>query len=67
MPKGREAIALSQAAGVSFHDSAFRTRTLVFPDGETATVEKGLVAVSDQEHIAYLDRHADFERIDGSA
>lgn len=67
MPKGREAIALSQAADVSFRDSAFRTRTVVFPDGDTASVEGSVVAVSDQEHIAYLDRHADFERIDGSA
>ena len=66
MPKDSEAIALSQATGVSFHDSAFRTRTVVFPDGETAMVEQSLIVVSDQEHITYLDRHADFERVDGS-
>ena len=67
MPKDREASALPQSAGVSFHDRAFRTRTMVFPDGAAAMVEQSLVAVSDQEHITYLDQHADFERVDGSA
>ena len=67
MPKDREGIALSQATGVSFHDSVFRTRTVVFPDGETAMVEQSLIALSDLEHITYLDRYADFERVDGSS
>ena len=67
MPKDREAIALSPATGVSFRDSSFRTRTVVFPDGDTAMVGSSLVAVSDPEHISYLDRHADFERVDRDA
>ena len=67
MLKHSEVIAAPLVEVASFCDKVFRTRTVVFPDGETATIERSLVAVSDQEHITYLDRHADFERIDGSA
>lgn len=52
---------------VKFRDVAFRSRTVVFPGGDTATVESSMVAVLDPEHITYLDRRADFERVDGSA
>ncbi|MDR3386954.1 MAG: hypothetical protein P4L92_07860 [Rudaea sp.] len=52
---------------VTFRDKAFRSRTVVFPDGHTAIVERGVVAVSTPEHVAFLDQHADFERVDGSA
>jgi hypothetical protein len=52
---------------VAFRDKAFRSRTVVFPDGHTAIVERGVVAVSTPEHVAFLDQHADFERVDGSA
>lgn len=65
MPKDREAIGLLRTADVSFHDTAFRTRTIVFPDGETAMTNQSLIAVLDQEHITYLDQHADFERVEG--
>ncbi|MFM0250652.1 hypothetical protein [Paraburkholderia sediminicola] len=52
---------------VTFRDKAFRSRTVVFPDGHTAIVERGVVAVSAPEHVAFLNQHADFERVDGSA
>lgn len=70
MPKAPDIIALPLAARapatVTFRDRAFRSRTVVFPDGNTAMVERCVVGVSDPEHIAYLDWHAGFERIDGS-
>ena len=50
-----------------FRDKVFKSRTFVFADGSTAPVENSLIIASTQEHVTYLDRHADFERIDGSA
>jgi hypothetical protein len=55
------------SAEVSFRDKAYRTRSVVFPDGRSATVERSLVAVSEPEHVRFLDHHADFERFDGGA
>lgn len=54
-------------ASFTFRDKAFRSRTVVFPDGFTAAVERSVVAASTPEHVAFLDQHADFERVDRSA
>ncbi|WGS50849.1 hypothetical protein LFL96_04925 [Paraburkholderia sp. D15] len=54
--------ALSMPAA-AFRDKAFRSRTVVFPDGGTAAVEQGRVAVTMPEHIAFLEQHAGFERV----
>jgi hypothetical protein len=52
---------------VVFLDKAFKSRTIVFEDGSTLAVEKSTAVVSDEEQIAALDRHPDFERaVDGS-
>lgn len=67
MLQAKEVIAFPQATVASFRDKAFRSRTVVFPDGDTAMVEKSLVTLSDPGHVTFLDRHADFERVDGSA
>jgi hypothetical protein len=71
MPKDNETIALSQAAVVSpvvtFRDKVFRSRTVVFQDGDAVTVERGVVAVSKPEYVTFLNEHADFERVDRSA
>lgn len=48
----------------TFRDRQFKSRIVVFPDGSTATVEKSAVTVSKAGHIVYLDKHADFERIE---
>lgn len=79
MPKDKEGIGLPRAAqggatvpgvgsaGVSFRDRVFRSRTVVFPDGDTAAVEQSVVVASTPEHIAFLNQHPDFERVDRSA
>ena len=52
---------------VTFRDKAFRSRTIVFEDGSTLTVEKSTVVISNEEQIAKLELHPDFERAaDGS-
>ncbi|AXE92865.1 hypothetical protein [Paraburkholderia terricola] len=52
---------------VTFRDKAFRSRTLVFADGSTLAVERSTVTATDEEQIALLERHPDFERVaDGS-
>jgi len=51
------------AASVTFRDKAFRSRTLVLADGRTLAVEKSTVTASDQEQLALLERHPDFERV----
>ena len=67
MLQGDTFIALTHAVVALFRDKSFQTRTVVSPDGDAAMVKCCVVAVSDPEHVAYLDRQADFERIDGSA
>lgn len=52
---------------VTFRDKAFRSRTLVLADGRTLSVEKSTVTASDQEQLALLERHPDFERVAGGA
>lgn len=47
---------------VTFHDKAFKSRTIVFADGSTAPVERSLITVSTPEHIEHLVRLDDFER-----
>ncbi|CAB3804869.1 hypothetical protein [Paraburkholderia caffeinilytica] len=52
---------------VTYLDRTFRSRTLVFADGSTLAVEKSTAVASNDEQIAALDRHPDFERMtDGS-
>jgi hypothetical protein len=47
---------------VMFRDRAFKARTLMFADGGTLAVEKGLVTALTQEHVDALDGHVDFKR-----
>jgi hypothetical protein len=49
-------------ASVTFRDRAFKSRTLVFSDGSTLSVEMSAVTASDAEQIVALDCHPDFER-----
>ncbi|SHL04586.1 hypothetical protein [Paraburkholderia terricola] len=54
-------------APVRFRDEAFKSRTLVLADGRTLAVEKSTVTATDEEQLALLERHPDFERVaDGS-
>jgi len=67
MSKDSEIGALPCTPAVAFRDNAFRSRTVVFPDGDTAVVHQSVVTVSMPEHVAFLNHHADFERADKSA
>lgn len=49
---------------VTFRDRKFKSRIVFFPGASTAAIEKSAVTVSKTGHIAYLDKHADFERIE---
>jgi hypothetical protein len=49
---------------VTFRDRKFKSRIVVFPDASTTAIEKSAVTVSKTGYIAYLDEHADFERIE---
>ncbi|WP_375592181.1 hypothetical protein [Chitiniphilus eburneus] len=50
---------------VTFTDKAFKSRTLVLPDGRAFPVAKSRITANDPALIAYLDRHADFDRTAG--
>jgi hypothetical protein len=53
----------ADTVSVTFRDKAFRSRTLVLADGRTLGVEKSTVTASDQEQLALLECHPDFERV----
>ncbi|MDR6408503.1 hypothetical protein [Paraburkholderia terricola] len=57
----------ADTVSVTFRDKAFRSRTLVFADGSTLAVERSTVTATDEEQIALLQRHPDFERVAGGA
>ncbi|GAA5785109.1 hypothetical protein [Chitiniphilus shinanonensis] len=50
---------------VTFADKAFKSRTIVLSDGRAFPVSKSRITANDAALIAYLDRHADFERTAG--
>ncbi|MGU7780457.1 hypothetical protein [Burkholderia sp. PU8-34] len=52
------------ATPVTYIDTAFRSRVVVFPDGSHIAVLAGKATVTEPAHIKYLDSHADFERVD---
>ena len=51
------------AAPVTFIDTEFRSRVIVFPDGSYVAVLAGKTEVTGPEHIAYLDSRECFKRI----
>ena len=52
---------------VTFRDKAFKSRTIVFPDGSTAPVVGSLVTVSTAKRVEHLTQFGDFERTDPGA
>ncbi|WP_063533302.1 hypothetical protein [Burkholderia sp. MSMB1589WGS] len=52
---------------VTFLDTRFRTRVVVFPDGSVLPVIKGEALAHEASHIEYLDAHSDFKRLEGRA
>ena len=52
------------AAPVTFIDTEFRSRVIVFPDGSHVAVLAGKATVTEPAHIRYMDDRADFRRVD---
>jgi len=52
---------------VAFRDKAFKSRTIVFADGSTASVVNSAITVSSTERADQLDQLGDFERTDPGA
>ncbi|RKT98743.1 hypothetical protein C7H84_35360 [Burkholderia sp. Nafp2/4-1b] len=50
------------ATPVTFIDTAFRSRVIVFPDGTWAAVVASRLTVSDPAHIGWLDGQLEFRR-----
>ncbi|RKT98734.1 hypothetical protein C7H84_35405 [Burkholderia sp. Nafp2/4-1b] len=49
-------------APVTFIDTAFRSRVIVFPDNTWAAVVASRLTVSDPAHIGWLDGQLEFRR-----
>lgn len=50
-------------APVTFIDTEFRSRVIVFPDGSHVAVLAGKATVTEPDHIAYLESRECFKRI----
>lgn len=50
-------------APVTFIDTEFRSRVIVFPDGSHVAVLAGKTQVTQPEHIAYLESRGCFKRV----
>ncbi len=48
---------------VTFIDTEFRSRVIVFPDGSHVAVLAGKTEVTEPEHITYLESRGRFKRI----
>ncbi|WDR90625.1 hypothetical protein [Burkholderia ambifaria] len=48
---------------VTFIDTEFRSRVIVFPDGSHVAVLAGKTQVTQPEHIAYLESRGCFKRV----
>jgi len=51
------------ATPVTFIDTEFRSRVIVFPDGSHVAVLAGKTQVTQPEHIAYLESRGCFKRV----
>lgn len=57
----------TKTASVVFIDKAFKSRTVVLPDGRTFGVEKSRITTADPALIDHLDQLSDFERAPAEA
>ncbi|KVC61640.1 hypothetical protein WI73_28465 [Burkholderia ubonensis] len=48
----------------TYLDTKFRSRVIVFPDGNTLHVVSGEVVATTAAHIAYLDANPDYKRLE---
>lgn len=51
------------ATPVTFIDTEFRSRVIVFPDGSHVAVLAGKAQVTQPEHVAYLESRECFKRV----
>lgn len=51
------------AAGVTFRDTAYKSRQIILDDGRVFQVTGSAITTDDPALIAHLDRHGDFERV----
>ncbi|AOI94844.1 hypothetical protein WS66_03835 [Burkholderia sp. LA-2-3-30-S1-D2] len=51
-------------APVTYIDTEYRSRVIVFPDGSQVAVLAGKATVTEPAHIRYMDDHADFRRVE---
>lgn len=57
----------SKPVAIVFIDKAFKSRTVVLPDGRTFSVEKSHITTADPALIDHLDQLSDFERAPAEA
>lgn len=62
MPKTPDTNAIAPAV---FADKAYKSRTIVLPDGRGFEVVKSRISASDPALIEFLDKHSEFERVAG--
>ncbi|KWB50510.1 hypothetical protein [Burkholderia ubonensis] len=48
----------------TYLDTKFRSRVIVFPDGDVLHVTAGEVVATTAAHISYLDANADYKRLE---
>ncbi|MEY8173323.1 hypothetical protein [Burkholderia multivorans] len=58
------AAARAVASTVSYRDTRFQSRVIVFPSGEVLRVISGKATATTAAHIEYLDAHPDFKRVE---
>lgn len=51
------------AKPVTYTDTGFRSRVIVFPDDTYIDVQAGRMTVTKREHIEYMDSRKDFRRV----
>lgn len=59
----KDAQQVQATATVTFIDTEFRSRVIVFPDGSHVVVLAGKTQVTQPEHIAYLESRGCFKRV----
>ncbi|AOL04144.1 hypothetical protein [Burkholderia contaminans] len=59
-----QAAARSAPVSATYLDTKFRSRVIVFPDGDVLHVTAGEVVAKTDAHIAYLDANPDYKRLE---
>ncbi|UOB56568.1 hypothetical protein MRS60_05560 [Burkholderia pyrrocinia] len=57
-------VARAVSSTVTFLDTRFRSRVIVFPSGDVLHVLSGEAIAKTAAHIEYLDAHPDFKRLE---